>query len=104
MSESAISERVLGVATHPDDEVLGCGGVMARHAATGDVVHLLVVSRGVPEIFPVEIIETSLRELRTTGEIPGTQGVTFLDFPAPLLDMTPGYQIADAIGNVIRSF
>ena len=39
--------RVAVIAPHPDDEVLGCGGVMARHAAEGDEVFVIVVTRGV---------------------------------------------------------
>lgn len=38
--------RVLIVAAHPDDEVLGCGGTAARHAANGDEVHILIVAEG----------------------------------------------------------
>ncbi len=34
------------VASHPDDEVLGCGGAMARHADTGDVVDVVIVVEG----------------------------------------------------------
>lgn len=38
--------NVLVVAAHPDDEVLGCGGTIARHAAGGDEVHILIVAEG----------------------------------------------------------
>lgn len=34
------------VAAHPDDEVLGCGGTMARLAAEGWAVHVLIVAEG----------------------------------------------------------
>jgi len=37
---------VLVVAAHPDDEVLGCGGTLARHAAAGDSVDVLIVAEG----------------------------------------------------------
>ncbi|MDO8881038.1 MAG: PIG-L deacetylase family protein [Coriobacteriia bacterium] len=39
-------ERVLVVAAHPDDEVLGCGGTIARHARDGDDVHIVIVAEG----------------------------------------------------------
>lgn len=39
--------RVLCVAAHPDDEVLGCGGTLARHVDEKDVVSVLVVTDGV---------------------------------------------------------
>jgi len=38
--------KVLCVAAHPDDEVLGCGGTLARHAAAGDEVHVCLVAEG----------------------------------------------------------
>jgi len=38
--------NILVVAAHPDDEVLGCGGAVARHAAQGDVVHVLILAEG----------------------------------------------------------
>lgn len=40
-------ERVLVIAAHPDDEVLGCGGTMARHAAAGDTVHVVIMGEGI---------------------------------------------------------
>lgn len=41
-----MSNTVLVVASHPDDEVLGVGGTMARHVAAGDTVHSLIVAEG----------------------------------------------------------
>jgi len=38
--------RVLCVAAHPDDEVLGCGGTMARHSLRGDAVHVAILGEG----------------------------------------------------------
>ena len=40
------NNRVLVVAAHPDDEVLGCGGTAARHADAGDEVHILIMAEG----------------------------------------------------------
>lgn len=93
---------ILIIATHPDDEVLGCGGVMSRYAAEGQAVHVLVISRGIPELFPPEEIEKTRAELRQAHALLGVASVEFLDFPAPDLDTIPGRKLADAIGKVIR--
>ena len=39
--------RVLVIAAHPDDEVLGCGGTIARHVAAGDFVDVITFTDGV---------------------------------------------------------
>jgi LmbE family N-acetylglucosaminyl deacetylase len=36
----------LVVAAHPDDEVLGCGGTIARRAAEGAEIHILILGEG----------------------------------------------------------
>lgn len=38
--------NILVVAAHPDDEVLGCGGTMARLAAEGHRLHILILGEG----------------------------------------------------------
>jgi LmbE family N-acetylglucosaminyl deacetylase len=94
--------NILVVAPHPDDEVLGCGGSIAHHVARGDTVHVLVVTKGDPEIFPPAIVEKTRGELARAHQVLGIAGVEFLDFPAPKLDSIPGYQIADAIGKSVK--
>jgi len=38
--------RVLVLAPHPDDEVLGCGGSIIRHVQAGDPVKVIIVTDG----------------------------------------------------------
>lgn len=40
-------KKILIVAAHPDDEILGCGGVMARMAAQGSEVKVLILGEGI---------------------------------------------------------
>ena len=41
-----MSLKILIIAAHPDDEALGCGGTLARHAAHGDEIHILFLADG----------------------------------------------------------
>ena len=45
-SASFIHKSILVVAAHPDDEVLGCGGTIARLANEGATVHILLLADG----------------------------------------------------------
>ena len=38
--------NILIVAAHPDDEILGVGGTIARHAEAGDAVYALILGEG----------------------------------------------------------
>jgi LmbE family N-acetylglucosaminyl deacetylase len=91
--------NILVVATHPDDEVLGCGGVIARHASHGDRVDVVVVTRGAPELYDDNQVMTLRKELNAAHAILGVSAVHFLDFPAPKLDQVPAHELADAIAG-----
>ena len=93
--------KILVVATHPDDEVLGCGGVMARYAAQGEEIHVLVVTRGIPELYSAKFIKQIRAELRAAHAVLGVKEAHFLDFPAPRLDTIPHHELADGIKRVI---
>ena len=45
--EKPVKKRVLVVAAHPDDEVLGCGGTIASHILNDDDVHIIILSKGI---------------------------------------------------------
>lgn len=40
------NSRVLVIAAHPDDEVLGCGGAIGLHRDKGDAVTVVIATRG----------------------------------------------------------
>lgn len=97
-----IGKQVLVVAPHPDDEVLGCGGAIARHTDCGDDVHILVVTRADPELYPDDDEDDFRQEVKAAHHLLGVASTTYLDFPAPRLDTIAGYRLADAIAQVIR--
>lgn len=94
--------KTVVIAPHPDDDVLGCGGAIARHAQNGDEVRVLVVTRGAPEMRPQELVEENRRQLREAHKVLGVSETRFLDFPAAQLDTVPGHKLADAIACYLR--
>ena len=42
-----MKKKVLIVAAHPDDEVLGCGGIIAKYRAEGHAVRVIFLAEGV---------------------------------------------------------
>ena len=40
-----MKERVLVIAPHPDDEIIGCGGTMAQHVEKGDRIFVIYVTK-----------------------------------------------------------
>ena len=46
MVMGSFEKNILVIAAHPDDEVLGCGGTIARHANSGDHVNILIIAEG----------------------------------------------------------
>lgn len=99
-----MNTRVLVIAPHPDDEVLGCGGTIAHHAAQGDEVQVLVVTRAAPDVYPSDDEVEVRQEAHAAHAILGIVNTHFLDFPAPKLDTVPGYQLANEIATVIRRY
>jgi LmbE family N-acetylglucosaminyl deacetylase len=54
-----------------------------------------------PELFSQASVDMSREELSRAHQILGVASVRFLDFPAPSMDVIPGYLIADAIRSVL---
>jgi LmbE family N-acetylglucosaminyl deacetylase len=81
------------VAAHPDDEVLGCGGTIARHADSGDHVQLLIVAEGSTsrqqQRDRVQVgaeLSALAQAAQTAGTILGAASVELLDLPDNRLD------------------
>ena len=84
---------VLVVVAHPDDEVLGCGGTIARHADAGDQVQVLIVAEGATSrqdqrdrLQAGDELFTLAQAAQTAGSILGAAGVELLDLPDNRLD------------------
>ncbi len=88
--------KVLVIAAHPDDEVLGCGGTIARHATMGDDVHLLFVADGETGRIMAAKPNRNIAAL-AASKVLGAQPPVFLDIRDQMLDTVPLIEITRAI-------
>ena len=82
--------RTLVIAPHPDDEILGCGGTMARLMDEGSEVVVAIVTTGQPPAFTPDHTALVEREVRQAHEIIGVRDCRFMGLPAAALDTVPG--------------
>jgi LmbE family N-acetylglucosaminyl deacetylase len=94
--------KILVVGAHPDDEVLGVGGTMAKHAKAGDDVHVLIATEGTTQQYNDEsIVEEKRDHARECANVLGVEQVHFGDLPDMRLQETPHVELNALIEDVI---
>lgn len=94
--------NVLVVAAHPDDEILGCGATMARHADAGDDVHVLLLGGGIESRGADDAASAALREAAERARtIVGARSLEIADFPDNKMDAVDRLAIAKAVEAAI---
>jgi len=76
--------NVLVIAPHPDDETIGCGGTLCRHARQGDrvgVVYLTSGELGLKQLPRDKAWAVREREARRAADILGVRPLQFLRLP-----------------------
>lgn len=112
--EVPAGHRVLVLAPHMDDEVIGCGGTLAKHADRGCAITIAVLTDGclgdpvaeatpMPETARAEarraLTEIRKQESRAAAKCLGVDEVRFLDFPDGGLAAAPGAR--EAVEQVV---
>lgn len=101
MSDLSPAKRVAVVAPHPDDEVLGCGGTMARLAEQGAEVHVVIVTRGQEPAFSKAYMDQVMAEADRAHALLGVKQTHRLDLPAAALDTLPTSRVNARIGECL---
>ena len=104
----SMSRKILVIAAHPDDEVLGCGGTIARHADSGDNVEVLIIAEGATSRQKSRNRSNARDQLTalnraavTAGSILGAN-VELLDFPDNRLDAVDRLDLIKCIEEKIN--
>lgn len=83
-----MTKRVLVVAAHPDDEILGSGGTLIRHAQEGDEVYCFILGEGIMSRDAATAHERDRLRQDTlkAGKMIGFKKMNFANFPDNAFD------------------
>ncbi len=101
-------DRILVFAPHPDDEILGCGGTMAKYSAQGTEVYVCIVTSGQPPVFDnSEAVakgwpHTLYPEIVKSHGVIGVKETVFLQLPCVLLEREPRHIVNRSIGELVQ--
>ena len=99
-------KKILVIAAHPDDEVLGMGGTIAKLSAEGAACHLLIVTDGSSSQYRDsdhlhEVIEAKKLETKGCADLLAFKSIHYGELPDMKLDKTPHIAINQVIEKVI---
>jgi len=102
-------KKVLVISAHPDDEVLGMGGTIAKLTATGCEVQLLIVTDGSSSQYCnsedlMAIISHKKKETKKSSDILGIKSIRYGGLPDMRLDCTPHVEINKIIESAVDEF
>lgn len=100
-------KKILVIAAHPDDEVLGCGGTIAKLAAGGCEVDVLIVTDGSSSQYVgsddlQQIIDDKKQEAWNCTQTLGVKQVYYGELPDMRLDTIPHTAINKVIESTIE--
>ncbi len=100
-----LKSKILVVAPHPDDEVLGAGGTLLRRKAEGaTVAWLIVTSISIETGWSAEKMKQRANEIKRVTELFDFESVFELNFPTTQLDQVPMSDLVAAVSNVFKTF
>jgi LmbE family N-acetylglucosaminyl deacetylase len=95
-------KRVVVIAPHPDDETLGAGGTIARMAAEGAEVSVLVVSGHLPPLYKPDAFERTVVEAEAAFKALGVAHHEFLRVPATMVHSVPVAELNGKVAAFVR--
>jgi LmbE family N-acetylglucosaminyl deacetylase len=106
-----MNNSILVVAAHPDDEILGCGGTIAKHVSQGDKVHVVIMAEGITSRDRIRNREAKQKELselaacaREANQLLGVTSLKMLDYPDNRMDSLDRLDIIKQVEELINDY
>ena len=115
--------NILIIVAHPDDEVLGMGGTIAKYASNGDNISIVYLTTGITSrrnpgystkssyeisVEDQKLMDKEIKKLKVdalkSNKILGITNSIFYDFPDNELDSIPLLKLVKVIENEIKKF
>src|SRR5438445_5056047 len=102
-----VMDRILIIAAHPDDEVLGCGGTIARLAREGHEVHIAILGEGItsryakPEEADLESVKGLHAQSHAVAQLLGAKTPLMFSLPDNRFDTVPLLEVVKIIEEAI---
>lgn len=100
--------KILVIVAHPDDEVLGCGGTIARLAKDGHEVYIAVLGEGItsrygrPEKAERKVVEELHARSHDVGRYLSAKEVFLFSLPDNRFDTVPLLDIVKVVENLVN--
>ncbi|MBW8000471.1 MAG: PIG-L family deacetylase [Planctomycetes bacterium] len=103
-----MQKKILVVAAHPDDEVLGCGGTIARLAQEGNDVYVAILGEGITSRYESQkdvdekLVDALRKHAHEVSNILGVKELFLYNLPDNRFDTLPLLDIVKKIEGLIE--
>lgn len=93
--------KILVIAPHGDDEVLGVGGALAKHGRLGDEIYRCIITKPYAPDWSDSFLKNRDQEIAASGKILNIKKDFLLGFPTVKLDTVPQKELNDRLTEVV---
>lgn len=104
-------KRVLIISAHPDDDIIGCGGMIAKYSETDTIFKVIFIAEGSTCRYEFPDSESAKKEVKKRNKYAinalkklGVNNLEFYNLPCGRLDQHPLIEINKIIEKEINNF